>query len=611
MRKSVFIATLVLAICPVLALGQTIHLTSADVATTPVVLDQPNTTYILDADITAPGSAIAISYAASGSRLDLNGHTVTFGTAGGDFRFGILLAAHNYRADFWPDVPASAFGGSGAQNVEIYGGRLQQGAGEGVNCSAISGSGIVTIRDMELQVSGVDCRPIYLPWSKGATVRDNTVEDNAIWVTNRHQGRASIDIEGGDVNGYFLVEGNIVRNSPQWGIRVQRRTNDYTPSQPVIIRNNDVSQNTVVTNGYGIGIHSGMTQCYGNYVHPVNGRGLHLNTYDGMDVHDNTVVVREIGNSEYEYMYSHGINLEECANADVYNNTVTAIARHDSDMFYTHPLTGATNATYSAAQALVIHVAPGSNCRVFDNHFMAFHEGGNQVSNDHFADYASAMYIRHIAGDSGLQIFGNTFESNSQLIGVSWDNSGDVELDMTDNTWIRDTTPADGHQFVESFHTNRAAGAVYNIINPVFQGDINFRRLARTSGTGAFTINEIHQGNVRVISGNNVGVPGAEVTVQDGNSQQVWQGYTNAQGEAAIPALSNFSLVFNGSSESVTESGSYSVSATYQEDGEQPENSSGSLDLNNGPDLVIQLGTVTIEGPGIPVMKNLPSDIIP
>ncbi len=602
MRNSVFVITLVLAMCPVLALGQTIHLTSSEVATTPVVLDQPNTTYILETDVIAQGSAFVIAYSATGSQLNLNGHTVTFGNTSGDYRYGILLASHNYRDDFWPDAPASAFGGQGAMYIQIFGGRVQQGAGGGSNCAAVSGPGFVEIRDNELEVTGIDCRPIYLAWSKGATVSNNTILDRSLWVSNRHQGRASIDIEGGDVNAAFLIEGNTITESPQWGIRVQRRTNEYSPTQPVVIRNNDISQNTVVTNGYGIGIHSGMTECYGNYVHPVNGRGIHLNTYSGMEVYNNIVEVREIGNSEYSYMYSHGINLELPSNAEVYDNTVTSIARHDSDTYYTHPLTGVTNSTYSAGQSLVINVAENSNCRVFNNHFIAIHEGGDQATNDHFADYASAFYIRRIPPNSDLELFGNTFESNSQLLGVSWDNAGDAILDLTHNLWVRNNTPAGAHQFVESFHTNREANSKYRIINPVFQGDVDFRHIQFTAGTGAFTIDQVWDCSIRVLASNEVGIPGAAVSAWNNQGQVVWESSTNSQGEVSVQ-LAEFTLDFNGSSYNTIEGGQYSIHVSYE-----GEMGSANLDLPDVRDLEILLGNVTIEGPGIPEMYEFNGD---
>jgi hypothetical protein len=557
-----FISLIVLSLLSADSLKAQIFLGGNDLKNPPVILDQAGMTYVLTEDFTAPGTAFVIAGNGDNITLDLGGHTVVFGDSAGDYRYGILIAGVSYNSTIYPDIPSYVFTDGGANGTIIKNGTLKQGAAEGSNCVNIFGTGRVniTIENMELVTYGVDCRPIYFTYSNDLFIHDNVIYNHSKFVTNRHQGTAAIDLENareGDVQIY----NNKIIDSPQWGIRITRNRN-YTAQGYYYVYNNDISMNTVVTNGYGIGAHADNMYVYGNNIHPINGRGIHM-TRNNIKVYDNTIDVFEKGNNEYPYLFAHGIKLEFCTNCEIYNNHVTSHGRHDDTTYYVNPLTGEKRLTYGHGQALNISLAANSNCYIHDNYFLGIHDGGNLVSANHWADYAAACYITELEANSGLRMENNTFESNSVLFYVYWDmpeGGGDVTL--KNSTFIRNTQPAGNQGFIETFHANNANYSNIVFLDPVQQGNVDLSNYEVLGTAKDFDYSVAWSITVHVKSDLYSGIPNATVEIYDKDSKLVNTLKTDSKGDAVFE-LKEFTIFRIGGQMSRLDYSPYTVKVTY------------------------------------------------
>ncbi|HUV38819.1 MAG TPA: fibronectin type III domain-containing protein, partial [Planctomycetota bacterium] len=118
-----------------------------DVQGPPYILKEPNKTYVLKEDITAPGVAIAIF--ARGVALDLNGHTVTYNESPGitwsratqpwvkidekllDRKHVVTLTTRKEAPDQQPMVYGVGAAVGGFTDLKVLNGVIRQGAGRG------------------------------------------------------------------------------------------------------------------------------------------------------------------------------------------------------------------------------------------------------------------------------------------------------------------------------------------------------------------------------------------------------------------------------------------------------------------------------------------------
>ncbi|MBN1420384.1 MAG: right-handed parallel beta-helix repeat-containing protein [Planctomycetes bacterium] len=376
----------------------------------PGILDSPGTTYVLTQDVTSPGTAFIIK--GNDITLDLGGRTVTYNAQPGDVRYGVVIPPgyiDDYVRETFPDVPAEGIGG--ADRFHLKNGTIVQGAGGGKAAHGIhfrGGNGL-EVEGVTVRVWGPDCDDIHMRYPAAAKIHHSTFYSDVTSVTNRHYpGTNVVGIwhPAGDLEVYD----NKVIGGAQWGIRVF--ADETNTEHKLHIYRNDVRHDTVVTNGYAIGVKAPNMEVYDNVVIPKNGPGIQVSS-TGCKIYRNRVEVREGPNAEYPVKWygAHGIKLEGARHCKVYENTVSSIA----------------DPGFGPANALDMNVPRDSFNEVYNNTFRA-------VANipDTDKNWATAVNLFALVNGSGTLVRDNLFESNNLLFRIDWDGGSGV-------TFLRNT----------------------------------------------------------------------------------------------------------------------------------------------------------------------------
>ena len=181
--------------------------------TFPYSLNEAGETYVLHSDITTPGTAFVVN--ADNITLDLNGKTVTFGTAGDMYRYGIAIPpGYHHVNPVWSssDIPNVS---NGKFPTIKNGSIIQGGAGSWCFGIGIYGGMGLTVDKVTIHMKGGDSWPITSDEGTGPYIITRCVIDDSESriVTNRHQGRG-IHIEGD----YAIVHENVIDTieEPAW-----------------------------------------------------------------------------------------------------------------------------------------------------------------------------------------------------------------------------------------------------------------------------------------------------------------------------------------------------------------------------------------------------------
>jgi len=532
--------------------GPVMTLDAATVGTGPYYLHLTGATYQLTEDISTPGTAIV--FAAQNVTLDLNGHTITFGTSSSPYRYGVALPpSYADTNTLWTSSDITVWRNSAGGVVKN--GAIVQGAGRGANSAAFISfaEDIITLQDTSLTVSGDDTYAARFEYGGNFSVSGNTVTDNTTVVSNRHQGRASIDFINISTEAPLEVFNNAIYNSRQWGIRVARGDTTGTWGH---IYNNTITTNTIVTNGYGVGAHGGMLEVSNNVIHATNGRGIHIEG-NNAKVHDNDIDVIEFPSSEYPRVSAHGIKLEGCANAEIYNNTVV------SKGYVVSPT------QTSIGAALDFSVDVGSNNYIHNNTFTARHLGGpGFTSGDYNTMYATAiqaLQTGNIDGDTGLRIEDNTFTSNDRFFsstewavvdGAEPDRIVDAQtISLARNTWIREPTALSLLKKDITFFQSSVSGLRF-----VDNTGGDFQNVGAGWSYAFNSWREAHSGTVTLL--NSDGTPAVGVVVEARDAQNVTtSATTNSLGRAAF-VLDNLSGTITTTPQ-ITQKNPYQITAQF------------------------------------------------
>ncbi|MFZ6036371.1 MAG: FG-GAP-like repeat-containing protein [Patescibacteria group bacterium] len=484
-------------VCGICLLAQPAY--AATNVTTCGVLATDGETYILQNDISSEGTCIAI--AGDNIVLDLNGYTITYGTAAGTSRYGIAIPvsyANDVSRTWFPGLPDEAFGG--ARYATIRNGSITQGGGNGADCHAIfarSGAGS-TVHSITATVHGDDTDNFLFLYANNLQIYNNTLINNSTVVSNRHQGKEVV----GSLNdsGNTKIYNNTITGGPQWGIRVYEGASG---SSGVEIYGNTISQNARVANPYSIAGHAPNMKIYNNTLTPQNGRGVHV-TADNVEVYNNTITVKEGPNAEYAGGWSHGIKLEGATNADIHDNIVTAVA----------------GGGYGAAYALDLTLDAGSNNEIHNNTFTATTSESAQI--------AAAVHFVGVEAGNGLDIHHNIFRTNNYHVYADWDSGSDV-LFRT-NTFERTGTPVNYHFLRFNTGTLPSTGIAFldSILGSgVSINDVSYRTAGATIGyeIQQYLSVQVHRQAGGVLAG-------AYLSIRNQQGDEVAFGTTNSSGQA-------------------------------------------------------------------------------
>ncbi|HTW46083.1 MAG TPA: hypothetical protein VMD58_11100 [Acidobacteriaceae bacterium] len=271
-------------------------------------------TYYLSQDVSSTGTCFFID--ANNITLNLNGHTITYGTGGGSAGTpGILLADANYETDYSLAQRGTTNNHSG---FVMYGGTLNESPNaapqsRGIWVSQYDYTGTPpVIHDMTINTYTQDSEPIFGTISMpGWQIYNNTLnwacvstypatgtpcDSNrynlygyAIWIGDdpNSVGESAAQIATAD-----LITNNKILAAPQGGI--------FDDHQNAQLISNDITFDAYFANDYCIVNYSGNGQIISkNNCHPTNGRGIDAEATD-TQVTDNIISATELPqNAEY------------------------------------------------------------------------------------------------------------------------------------------------------------------------------------------------------------------------------------------------------------------------------------------------------------------------
>ena len=285
----------------------------------------------------------------------------------------------------------------------------------------------VRIEDCDITCNGDDASAYYGFRAEGCNIHRNTFRMNGEtqWVRNRqlHNPCMRFDQSFGH---YLSVSGNTLTRCPHTGIYIGNCTRWD-------INDNKIYMNSRHTDGYGVyanetlcsestpgRIRSNLIDAYTGTHGADSGRGILTDGLSGKPmgniiIEDNTIIVTELGNSEFTTAglevtgyrlrcYSNGT----LSNVTFRNNDVTAVT-YDNNV---HTAWG------TAISGLKVDV-PG--CVIQGNHFKAFWIGSGS-SEDNIAGAAAVLDWRDTTNT--LPLIDNIFESNCVAVNFVGRDSG-------------------------------------------------------------------------------------------------------------------------------------------------------------------------------------------
>ncbi len=252
-------------------------------------------TYYLTENVSSSGTCFFID--ADNITLNLNGHTITFGTGGGSASTpGILLA------DSWYTAPGYDLAQTGSTNRHggfvMYGGSIVAAANAAPRSTDIwvGQSDDITpapvMHDLTLTTYAEDASPIFGTGSaSGWQIYNNTINYASVTTSSRYNFYGYAIWIGDQLNAPGATPDSIYNNkiigAPQGGI--------YDDHQNAVIGpSNDITFNSFYANDYCVIDYAGNGQIIkSNICHPKSGRGIDVESAN-VQVLDNTITVTEL-----------------------------------------------------------------------------------------------------------------------------------------------------------------------------------------------------------------------------------------------------------------------------------------------------------------------------
>ncbi|HEV3205057.1 MAG TPA: hypothetical protein VGY77_11765 [Gemmataceae bacterium] len=188
-----------------------------------------------------------------------------------------------------------------AANFTLLNGLIIQGQAKGYHSSPLFFNSLpnYTVDQVTTVVSGMDSGNLDGSWSRNAVITNSIFQGSIDRVSNRMHIFAAISLA--NYEGSAVITGNRISGVPHVGIMA----NGMPTQTSLIISQNDIRQDAIATDGYGI-LLAGVRnfEIGNNTIIPVKGRGIlvdgwgRIPTENGR-IHDNYVEVYEEANLEY------------------------------------------------------------------------------------------------------------------------------------------------------------------------------------------------------------------------------------------------------------------------------------------------------------------------
>jgi hypothetical protein len=385
----------------------------ARVMEAPLVLTQASSRVRLTQSLIFPGTAFIV--AADNVTIDLQGHTVYYGSDDGAERHGVHLFVDFVDAE---KLTTRVNSTSQPERCEIVGGALVH-AGKGANCHAVYGyrGYNSSIERMHLDAAGEDSACVYFGYGD-CSIADSVLVCRADRSADRHAGPANVRVPGGAVLAHdnLLIGGN----------------SGFNAGGKSKIERNLIAHNAHVTNGYGVWLYRQEDVVVtDNLILPSNGRGILLNAGLRNLCRDNVILAREKPNEEYgEQLNACGIRLRyEAADNVLERNIILAIGGP--------PWTGGS-AMY------VTNTSSGVN-HIVDNRF-----GALLIADPENADHYAKSLTFEVGDRTTLaedDVNNNRLTSNHYLVSTSGPDGGCMQGPIIENSLDWTTGSAEWAEF--------------------------------------------------------------------------------------------------------------------------------------------------------------------
>ena len=365
---------------------------------------------MLSRDISCDGTAFAI--AAPNVTLDLNGHTVRYGSSGKKACYGVY-SEYQYDA---------------GTSIVCNGTLLQDGGGSESPAVQFRGGHHIRLSALRIDVSGPDTSGIVICEEPKGDVRVDhcRIACRTRVVTHRsYPGVSALWMEG--IVGACEVDQNLITaSSPQWGIKVQGKT---TTGTFAIHHNRVLGTRSRVANAYMIGVHKPKADVFENELRGES-RGIHIDGEDNFGhyahVHHNRVHASDRPNPEYpDVHWTHGIKIERGTHARIHHNTVDALGDID----------------HGGAYALDVALGPALGTRIHHNVFRA------RSTHDPFParalSWTEGPHTRTQRKEPVIDLRHNVFQATDEYIHRAWSAGNGARIQ--DNVWHRDAGKGKHH----------------------------------------------------------------------------------------------------------------------------------------------------------------------
>ena len=417
-------------------------------------------------------------------------------------------------------------------NFTVENGSIIQGQGNGTNSSPLFFQylGGFTVNNMTSSDTGIDTTNLDAYGASGkTTITNSTFRDNIPNITNRMSATATVLFS--NTTGNIVIMGNRVLGSPQFGVGVSNNNR-----HSLVIKDNYISQNSIVANAYGIGLVAVSNfQINGNRIVPQCGAGVDVDGYSAAGsnngaIQNNHVEAqersnRETGNNTYARALRLRNNVDSMGphtNIDISGNT-----------FITRDGPGYSKNAYTVWISYVNNKGAMNNANVnlHDNTIEAI------VNTTDPTYHAYALDLDHMDAGINMTISNNVLKSNDTSLAIGGYNDGNVNgVTFIGNTLdISSARPA-------RRHTGILAGFDITQIHKRAHSRhwTEKRRQAKITWAGSGTKN-IHIGTtikIRVQNPNGMVASGATVQIFGRAKNLVYKGTTNEHGNLwNIPLL--------------------------------------------------------------------------
>lgn len=381
----------------------------------PVILKASTT---LTADHRTEGNGVYL--ANKNIVLDLNGHTIYFGSDNSAKRRGVVLYIS------WSDTEIVIPGAATPTGCVIKNGRIVH-EGTGANSAGVYGfrSSGVRLENVEVVVNGNDSAAVYFGVN-AATLVNNVLVSTSQGSANRHSGPACVRATGAiTATGNVLIGGN----------------SGFNVGNGSVINRNVIAHNSHVTNGYGAWLYRlKNVQVIDNLILPVQGRGILWNAGEGHLTKGNVILHRDLPNKEF------GDKLNATAIRSRYDVTNCVYEENTS--------LGIGGGAYCGASGLYLTNAPPKPGNRFSRNDLTTLLVGD-YDKEH---YAQGITLEGQGPDSTDEISANTFRSNHLFVRLEgYDGYGSMSAPLVGNRFELATAAESVERFIATAEAKLAS----------------------------------------------------------------------------------------------------------------------------------------------------------